>query len=438
MWIGGRWIARPIRFKDELEIFASSGPIVRSLILAGNGLAPDEKEDVKRILLAMHEDPAAAETLRVYYGVTRYDEIDAEIANSLRALDVLRAYIGDMVGDTLHVAAPIHIGTNFLGGVRIGFDLAGIRADTAIEGLGLADIIAEGETKLVLAAGVATVVLAAVGTGLGILFARQISGPIEHLARVTRLIGRGQYDVRVPFRRTDEIGELANALQDMAAARKQAEEALRLAKDEAEAGSRAKSDFLSSMSHELRTPLNAIVGFAQLLEIDHRTPLTYTRKSYVGHIVESGAHLLELINEVLELDRIEAGKLALAIEDVTVRLVVDDCLVLLEALARRHGVVIVDRSAGRSLPPVRADLVRFKQVLVNLLSNAVKYNHEGGASSSTARTVPIRWYASASRIPGSAFPKSAAPRFSSASAVWARARCRSRARGSASPSASSS
>ena len=100
------------------------------------------------------------------------------------------------------------------------------------------------------------------------------------------------------------------------------------------------------MSHELRTPLNAIVGFAQLLEIDHRTPLTYTRKSYVGHIVESGAHLLELINEVLELDRIEAGKLALAIEDVTVRLVVDDCLVLLEALARRHGVVIVDCADG--------------------------------------------------------------------------------------------
>ena len=284
-----------------------------------------------------------------------------------------------MDGETVHVAAPIHLGTDILGGVRIGLELAGIKADIATERQGLVDIIAAGETNLVLTAAVATLVLAAVGTGLGILFARQISRPIEHLTRITRLIGRGQYDVRVPFRRTDEIGELADALQDMAAARKRAEETLRLAKDEAEAGSRAKSEFLSSMSHELRTPLNAVIGFAQLLEIDDRTPLTDAQKTYVGYIVQSGTHLLEIINDVLELERIEAGKLELAIEDVAPRSVVDDCIVLTEALARsRVVVVVVDRSAGRTLPCVRADFVRFKQVLVNLLSNAVKYNREGG------------------------------------------------------------
>ena len=89
----------PTTIKAELEIFASSEPIVRSLILAGSALSSEEKAEVARILLAMHDDPAAAETLRSYYGVTRYDKIDAEVANSLRALDGLRAQIIDVVGE---------------------------------------------------------------------------------------------------------------------------------------------------------------------------------------------------------------------------------------------------------------------------------------------------------------------------------------------------
>ena len=89
----------PTTIKAELEIFSSSGPIIRSLILAGSALSPDKKAKVTRILLAMHDDPAAVETLRVYYGVTQYDEIDAKITANLRALDELRAQIIDVVGE---------------------------------------------------------------------------------------------------------------------------------------------------------------------------------------------------------------------------------------------------------------------------------------------------------------------------------------------------
>ena len=233
--------------------------------------------------------------------------------------------------------------------------------------------------------------------------------PVDEIGKGVEQIAKGAMDYRIDIVSRDELGDLAAAFNKMGVElgrskgeltrlnegletrvrertnqlsaeigeRTEAEKQMRLAKEHAETASRAKSEFLSSMSHELRTPLNAVIGFAQLLEIDDRTPLTDAQKTYVGYIVQSGTHLLEIINDVLELERIEAGKLELAIEDVAPRLVVDDCIVLTEALARRHGVVVVDRSAGRTLPWVRADFVRFKQVLVNLLSNAVKYNREG-------------------------------------------------------------
>ena len=234
--------------------------------------------------------------------------------------------------------------------------------------------------------------------------------PVDEIGKGVEQIAKGAMDYRIDIMSRDELGSLAAAFNEMGvelgrskgeltrlnevletrvrertnqlsaeiSERTEAEKQMRLAKEHAETASRVKSDFLSSMSHELRTPLNAIMGFAQLLEIDDRPPLTDAQKTCIGHIIQSGAHLLELINDVLELERVEAGKLELAIEDVAPRLVVDDCIVLTEALARSRGVVVDDRSAGRTLPCVRADFVRFKQVLVNLLSNAVKYNREGG------------------------------------------------------------
>jgi PAS domain S-box-containing protein len=156
--------------------------------------------------------------------------------------------------------------------------------------------------------------------------------------------------------------------------RKRAEDQVRQAKDEAERANRAKSEFLSRMSHELRTPLNAILGFGQLLEMD---PLPSDQQDSVIQILKAGRHLLDLINEVLDISRIEAGGLTLSPEPVRVADALSDALELIRPLAAARSIAISidNRVDGHH---VRADRQRLKQVLLNLLSNAVKYNAEGG------------------------------------------------------------
>ena len=150
----------------------------------------------------------------------------------------------------------------------------------------------------------------------------------------------------------------------------------RAAELRAETASRAKSEFLSRMSHELRTPLNAILGFAQVLEMDSLSP---EQGESVGYIVKGGRHLLRLIDEVLDIARIEAGRLAISPEPVPVREIVGEALDLVKPLAaERHIRLLGDGVSAASEQYVLADAQRVKQVLLNLLSNAIKYNREGG------------------------------------------------------------
>jgi PAS domain S-box-containing protein len=156
--------------------------------------------------------------------------------------------------------------------------------------------------------------------------------------------------------------------------RKRAEAQLVAARDEAERANRAKSDFLSSMSHELRTPMNAILGFAQLLEADGT--LTADQQDSVNEMLSAGRHLLELINDVLDLAKVEAGRVDMSIEPVTFAELAGECMNLIRPLAEGHGIALEwDDSARCAL---RADRVRLKQALLNLLSNAVKYNRPRG------------------------------------------------------------
>lgn len=161
--------------------------------------------------------------------------------------------------------------------------------------------------------------------------------------------------------------------------RNRAARELMAAKEEADAASHAKSEFLSRMSHELRTPMNAILGFAQLLEADPDEPLTDAQAPSVKQILKSGEHLLELINEVLDLVTVETGKVALTIESLDVPDIVRSCLEITQTLADKRAIDLVDRSSSRAPPRVLADPTRFRQVLLNLLSNAVKYNRQGGS-----------------------------------------------------------
>lgn len=143
------------------------------------------------------------------------------------------------------------------------------------------------------------------------------------------------------------------------------------------AGSRAKSEFLSSMSHELRTPMNAILGFSQLLALD--PGLTSEQADNAREIVTAGRHLLTLINEVLDLARIESGKLTLSMEPVQLVELINECSAMVESGAIRQGLAFHRDMAHCQDRWVRADRLRLKQVLLNLMSNAVKYNREGGS-----------------------------------------------------------
>ena len=160
--------------------------------------------------------------------------------------------------------------------------------------------------------------------------------------------------------------------------KRQADEELAKATADAEAANVAKSEFLSSMSHELRTPLNAILGFAQLMENDPRAPLSDDQKDYMQHVIKGGNHLLELINEVLDLAKIEAGKLTLSLESVDTGQLIDECLNFAATLAEKRSITIHDK-VPRNVPHIWVDYLRTKQALLNLLSNAVKYNCAGGA-----------------------------------------------------------
>ena len=157
-----------------------------------------------------------------------------------------------------------------------------------------------------------------------------------------------------------------------------ARRALEEAKDTAEGANRAKSDFLSSMSHELRTPMNAILGFAQLLQTDPEQPLSRTQKESVDQIARAGWHLLQLINDVLDLAKIEAGKIEAILDDVTLDDLMGECVSLVAPLADKHGIELVDQASATGLH-VHADYTRLKQVVLNLLSNAIKYNRPNGS-----------------------------------------------------------
>jgi PAS domain S-box-containing protein len=161
--------------------------------------------------------------------------------------------------------------------------------------------------------------------------------------------------------------------------RKRAEGDILRAKTEAEAASRAKSEFLSSMSHELRTPLNAVLGFGQLLASDTKDPLSPGHRKAVEMILAGGEHLLSLISDLLDLARIESGKLVISIEPLNARDVIEEARQLGIPLAEKDVLVLTHDGKDTNLPPVLADRRQLLQVLLNLITNAVKYNKPGGS-----------------------------------------------------------
>lgn len=177
--------------------------------------------------------------------------------------------------------------------------------------------------------------------------------------------------------RTKKLKSTLFLLTDENEQRKKAENQYREAKEQAEKASAAKSDFLTRMSHELRTPMNAILGFGQLLELDSKK-FNESQNSNIQEILEAGNHLLELINDVLDLTEIEAGKLEISMEKVELDDVISQCISLMEPIAKIRKIKQIDNISEKGYI-LHADFTRLKQVLLNLLSNAVKYNREEGS-----------------------------------------------------------
>ncbi|HOX37872.1 MAG TPA: ATP-binding protein [Candidatus Brocadiia bacterium] len=241
------------------------------------------------------------------------------------------------------------------------------------------------------------VVSAGIGVGLALLQGGSLTRRIVSLTRVSHRVASGDYKIKAEYneRNHDEltefarifnymIGDIENSRQEVADYSRKLEQRveertsdLQIANRKLTQIDRLKTEFLASMSHELRTPLNAIMGFAEILMDGTSGEISDTQKEYCADIHSSAGHLLRMISDILDLSKIEAGKMELNIEDISVLDSVEGVLNTLKGISNKKGIQLV-MDVTPEIELIEADPVKFKQMLYNLLSNACKFAPEGG------------------------------------------------------------
>ncbi|MEW6739585.1 MAG: ATP-binding protein [Nitrospirota bacterium] len=250
-----------------------------------------------------------------------------------------------------------------------------------------------------------------------VIYARNlIIMPAMRLRDAVKEIEKGNFGTRIDIKTGDEIEELSKSFNNMAETlgitfnenrlliegleekvkerTRQLEDSnyelqllnreLAVRREEAEAATRAKSKFLANMSHELRTPLTAIIGFSELMQMRIGGELTDKQKRYIEAINKSGAHLLGLINDILDLSKVEADKMELSYSDVDIKNIINESLIFMREKSMKHGIKVAT-DVEENIDIIKADEKRLKQVLINLLSNAVKFTPDGGSVGVRAR-----------------------------------------------------
>src|SRR5512140_143685 len=245
---------------------------------------------------------------------------------------------------------------------------------------------------LVLAAGLLLSMIAS------FFLARALVRPLRALETGAERIGRGELEQRIEVRTGDELEGLANQFNKMAAdlrasyigLERKVEERTRELRDKSlqlERANKHKSEFLANMSHERRTPLNAIIGFSEVLSERMFGEINDKQAEHHSNIIETGQQLLSLINDILDLSKIEAGRMELDLTTFHLPSLLDNCIILVRERASRHGLALkLDVEPG--LEDWVADERKVKQIVVNLLSNAVKFTPKGGSVTLRARRVP--------------------------------------------------
>jgi len=404
----GRSLARNLAYNSEYGVLIGSENLVAQLVEgvireedvlyavvrdeAGEVLAVAHSEELEEIPpdtaeRSVFEGMAWTDPLTTAYQIDWADEVIYEVAHPITTREVRRTR--EEIG--LALEGPLGQGAasgneRTIGLAAVGMSLSLKRVNETISNISRNIALL---TALVILAGI----------GVTIFLVRVIVGPIRELATAAKGIAEGDVSSRVEVAARDEIGDLAHSFNRMVEAVRQREgelrghaeeldrlnrqlllrqQELRETNAQLEAASRHKSQFLANMSHELRTPLNAILGFAGILANESLGKVSREEeKEFLDNIVASGKHLLGLINEILDLSKIEAGKVTLSPERFSARDLLEDVRHITQTLATKRGVT-VEAVVDPGDLALTADVIKVKQILYNLISNAIKFSSEGG------------------------------------------------------------